>query len=190
MHIPEPGPNVPRRGGPLRAAIGRFTLWLLGWRIEGNVPDVSKMLVIAAPHSSNWDFVIGMAVMFAMRLDGRFLGKTELFRWPLGPLMRWLGGTPVNRASPGGVVGETITRIRTSRGFILAMSPEGTRRPLDRWKSGFYRIARGADLPIVAGYFDNAGKRAGFGPVFHPTGNTEAEIDRMRAFYAGMSRRS
>jgi len=190
MHIPEPGPNVPRRGGPLRAALGRFALWLLGWRVEGSLPDVPKMLVIAAPHSSNWDFIIGMALVWAMRLDGHFLGKAELFRWPLGPLMRWLGGTPVDRASPGGVVGDTITRIRASPGFILGMSPEGTRRPVSRWKSGFYRIALGANLPIVAGYFDNARKRVGFGPVFHPAGNTEAEIDSMRAFYRGFARRA
>lgn len=189
MHIPEPGPNVPRRGGAVRAAIGRFTLGLLGWRIEGNVPDLPKMLVIAAPHSSNWDFVIGMAVMFAMRLDGRFLGKAELFRWPLGVLMRYLGGTPVDRASPTGVVAGTITRIRTSPGFILAMSPEGTRNPVTRWKNGFYRIAQGANIAIVAAYFDNAGRRAGFGPVFQPTGNTEAEIGAMRAFYAQFARR-
>lgn len=189
MHIPEPGPNVPRRGGALRAATGRFTLWLLGWRVEGNVPDVPRMVVIGAPHSSNWDFVIGMAVMFAMRLDVRFLGKRESFRWPLGPLMRWLGGTPVDRASPDGVVEGAITRIRTSPGFILAMSPEGTRRPVDRWKSGFYRIAKGANIPIIAGYFDNAARRVGFGPVFHPTGNPRTQIDEMRSFYSGMVRR-
>jgi 1-acyl-sn-glycerol-3-phosphate acyltransferase len=147
------------------------------------------MLIIAAPHSSNWDFVIGMALVFAMRLDGRFLGKAELFRGPLGVLMRWLGGTPVDRANPGGVVGQAIARIEASPKFILGMAPEGTRKPVDRWKTGFYRIALGAGLPIVAGYFDNQGKRVGFGPVFHPTGNTEAEIDVMRAFYAGLPRR-
>ena len=189
MHIPEPGPRVPRRGGFLRAAIGRFTLRLLGWRIEGNLPDVPKLLVIAAPHSSNWDFVIGIATVFAMRLDARFLGKTELFRWPLGPLMRWFGGTPVDRASPEGVVEETVAHIAASPAFLLGMAPEGTRKPVERWKTGFYRIALAAGIPIVAGYFDNTRKRVGFGPVFHPAGNTEAEIDAMRAFYAGFTRR-
>jgi 1-acyl-sn-glycerol-3-phosphate acyltransferase len=189
MHIPEPGPNVPRRGGAIRAAVGRFTLWLLGWRIEGTLPDVPKMLVIGAPHSSNWDFVIGIAAVFALRLDIRFLGKAELFRWPLGGLMRWFGGTPVDRSSPEGVVEETISHIKASPGFLLSMAPEGTRKPVDRWKTGFYRIALAAGIPIVAGYFDNARKRIGFGPVFHATGNTDAEIATMQKFYAGIARR-
>lgn len=189
MPIPEPGPNVPRRGGALRAAAGRFTLRLLGWKIEGNLPDLPKMLIIGAPHSSNWDFVIGIAAVFAMRLDIRFLGKAEIFRWPLGGLMRWFGGTPVNRAHPDGIVEETVALIKTSPAFILAMAPEGTRKPVERWKTGFYRIAMAASIPIVAGYFDNARKQVGFGPVFHPAGNTGAEIDRMQAFYRAFARR-
>ena len=189
MPIPEPGPNVPRRGGALRAALGRFTLRLLGWKIEGNLPDLPKMLIIAAPHSSNWDFVLGIALVFAMRLDMRFLGKAELFRWPLGVLMRWFGGTPVNRAHPAGVVAETVALIKASPAFLLAMAPEGTRKPVERWKTGFYRIAMAAGIPIVAGYFDNARKRVGFDQVFHPTGNTEAEIDQMRTFYRRFPRR-
>ena len=189
MPIPEPGPNVPRRGGALRAALGRFTLRLHGWKIEGNLPDLPKMLIIAAPHSSNWDFVLGIAIVFAMRLDLRFLGKAEVFRWPLGVLMRWFGGTPVNRAHPEGIVEETVAHIKASPAFLLAMAPEGTRKPVERWKTGFYRIAMAAGIPIVAGYFDNKRKCVGFGAVFHPTGNTEPEIDQMRAFYRGFPRR-
>lgn len=189
MPIPESGPHVPRRGGALRAAVGRFTLRLLGWEIEGNLPDLPKMVIIGAPHSSNWDFVLGIAAVFAMRLDLRFLGKAEVFRWPLGVLMRRFGGTPVNRAHPEGIVQETVALIKTSPAFILAMAPEGTRRPVERWKTGFYRIAMAAGIPIVAGYFDNSRKRVGFGQVFHPTGNIEAEIDQMRAYYRAFPRR-
>ena len=181
---------MPRRGSASRAAIGRLVLRMLGWRIEANLPDLPKLLVIVAPHSSNWDFVIGIAVVFAMRLDARFLGKAELFRGLLGVLMRWFGGTPVDRDSPEGVVDQVIARFNASSKLLLAMAPEGTRRPVDRWKTGFYRIALGAGVPIVAAYLDNARRRAGFGPVFHPTGNTEAEIDAMRAFYARFPRRA
>jgi 1-acyl-sn-glycerol-3-phosphate acyltransferase len=187
--IPEPGPQVPRRGGPIRAAIGRLVLRLLGWRIEGSLPDLPRMLVIAAPHSSNWDFVIGVAIMFALRLDVRFLGKVELFRGPLAPFMRWLGGIPVNRQRPDAVVEDAIERFRTTPRLLLAMAPEGTRQPVERWKTGFYRIAVGAGVPIVPGFFDNARRRVGFGPVFTPTGNQAQDIEQLRGFYRGLGRR-
>lgn len=187
--IPEPGPQVPRRGGPIRAAIGRLALRLLGWRIEGNLPDLSRMLVIAAPHSSNWDFVIGVAVVFALKLDVRFLGKAELFWGPLAPFMRWLGGIPVDRQRPDAVVEDAIERFRTASRLLLAMAPEGTRKPVERWKTGFYRIAVGAGVPIVPGFFDNARKRVGFRPAFIPTGNQAEDIEQLRAFYRGLVRR-
>ena len=173
----------------MRAAIGRLTLRLLGWRIEGNLPDLPRMVVIGAPHSSNWDFVLGVALVFAMRLDIRFLGKQELFRGPLGGFMRWLGGIPVHRDRPDGVVEDAIARFAESDRLVLAMAPEGTRRPVDRWKTGFYRIAAGAGVPIVAGFFDNGRKRIGFGAVFRADGDPDADIERIREWYAGMPRR-
>jgi 1-acyl-sn-glycerol-3-phosphate acyltransferase len=190
IEIPEPGPSVPRRGGRIRAAIGRLVLRLLGWRIEGNLPDLPRMLVIAAPHSSNWDFVIGVALVFAMRLDIRFLGKAELFGGPLAPLMRWLGGTPVNREHPEGVVADAIKGFTGSPKFLLAMAPEGTRKPVEHWKTGFYRIALGAGVPIVPGFFDNARKRVGFGPPLTPTGNLAGDVERLRSFYQHLTRRN
>ena len=190
MPFPEPGPRVPRRGGVLRAAIGRGILRVLGWRLEGSLPDRSKFVVTAAPHSSNWDFVIGIGLLFALRLDVRWVGKAELFRGPLAPLMRWLGGIPVERNQPQGFVDQLVREFASRDALLLALAPEGTRKPVERWKSGFYRVAVGAGVPIVPGYFDNARKRVGFGPEFVPTGDAEADIGELRSFYARFKRRA
>lgn len=189
MVIPEPGPNVPRRGGPMRAAIGRAILALTGWRIDPVMPDLPKFVVIAAPHSSNWDFIIGIGFLFALRLDARFIGKAELFRGPLGPLMRWLGGMPVDRNQPQGFVDQTIAMFDASEKLMVALAPEGTRKPVEKWKTGFYRIAVGARVPIVPGYFDNGRRAVGLGPPFHATGDAEADLAALRAFYAKIPRR-
>jgi 1-acyl-sn-glycerol-3-phosphate acyltransferase len=189
MEIAEPGPQVPRRGGALRAAIGRGWLRWLGWRLEGTLPDLPKFVVTAAPHSSNRDFYVGIAAVFALRLDIRFVGKAELFRGPLGPIMRWLGGLPVDRHRPEGFVEQIVALFAEREQLVLAMAPEGTRKPVERWKSGFYRIAVGAGVPIVPGYFDNARKRVGFGEPFWPTGEAERDIAELRKFYAPLRRR-
>ena len=189
MPIPEPGSRIPRRGGALRAALGRTILRLAGWRIDGALPDQPKLVVLAAPHSSNWDFVLGIALVFALRLDLRFIGKAELFRGPLGPLMRWLGGLAVDRRRPEGFVAQTVAMFAERDHLVLAVAPEGTRRPVQKWKSGFYRIALGAGVPIVPGFFDNGRKAIGFGPALVPSGNAEADIEKLRAFYAPIRRR-
>ena len=147
------------------------------------------MVITAAPHSSAWDFIIGIAAVFALRLDVRFVGKSELFRGPLGPLMRWLGGLPVDRHHPEGFVQQIAARFATREHLVLAMAPEGTRKPVERWKSGFYRIALGAGVPIVPGYFDNGRKRVGFGTPVWPSGNAEEDMAVLREFYARIPRR-
>jgi 1-acyl-sn-glycerol-3-phosphate acyltransferase len=189
MNLPEPGNNLPRRGGAVRAAIGRTLVRLAGWTIDPEIPDLPKFVVIAAPHSSNWDFVVGIGLIFALRLDIHFIGKAELFRGPLGPMMRGLGGLPVDRSQPQGVVEQTIALFNSHDRLIVAVAPEGTRKPVTKWKSGFYRIALGAGVPIVTGYFDTRRRVVGMGQPFHPTGDAEADIAQLRAFYASMPRR-
>lgn len=189
MQIPEPGPRVPRRGGVLRAAIGRTLLRLTGWRIRNALPDYPKLVIIVAPHSSNWDFVLGISVVFAMRLDARWVGKAELFRGPLGPFMRWLGGLPVDRHHPKGFVDQVVTQFAGTERLLLAMAPEGTRKPVQHWKSGFYRIALGAGVPIVPAFLDNAKREVGFSAPFWPTGDAEADLAALRALYAPIPRR-
>ena len=189
MQIPEPGPRVPRRGGALRAALGRLMLRAMGWRVGAGLPDLPKAVIIAAPHSSNWDFFVGVATMFALRLDVRFIGKAELFRGPAGPVMRWLGGLPVDRKRPEGVVEQAVARFAGQEQLLLAVAPEGTRKPVTKWKSGFYRIALGAGVPIIPGHFDNGHRVIGFLPPFHPTGDFEADLQTLRALYAPFPRR-
>jgi 1-acyl-sn-glycerol-3-phosphate acyltransferase len=189
MEIPEPGPHVPRRGGSIRAAVGRAMLRILRFRCGGAIPDLAKAVIIAAPHSSNRDFFVGIALVFAMRLDARFIGKAELFRGPLGPVMRWFGGLPVNRRRPEGLVEQTVRMFAERESLLLAVAPEGTRKPVDRWKSGFYRIALAAGVPVIPGFFDNGRRLVGFGPPFQPTGNMAEDIATLQSFYATMPRR-
>ena len=162
---------------------------LIGWRIDNALPDLPKCVVTAAPHSSNWDFIVAIALVFALHLDVHFLAKAEIFRGPLGPLMRWLGGIPVDRSRPQGMVEDAAAMIAGSEKMVLAIAPEGTRKPVEKWKSGFYRIALAAGVPIVPGYFDNGRKAIGFGPVLYPSGDAEADIAALRAFYAPIKRK-
>lgn len=150
----------------------------------GSLPDEPKFVIIAAPHTSNRDFILGMSMVFAQSLDARWIGKQELFRGPLGPFFRWLGGIPVDRTSPQGVVDDVVRAFRARNRMILAIAPEGTRKAVERWKTGFHRIASGAEVPIVCGFFDNARRAVGFGPVVWPTTDQEGDIKRLRAWYA------
>lgn len=182
-----PPPNVPRRGGPVRRGLGRLILRLLGWRMTGTLPDLPKFVIIAAPHTSNRDFILGMSLVFAQSIDAKWIGKQELFRGPLGAFFRWLGGIPVDRSSPQGVVEDAIAAFTARDRMVLAIAPEGTRKAVERWKTGFHRIAAGASVPIVCGFFDNARRCVGFGPVVWPTTDLEGDIDRLRAWYAPIS---
>lgn len=164
-------------------------LALLGWRIEGAIPNLAKAVVIAAPHSSNWDFVVGIALVFATGVRIGWIGKIELFRWPFGPVMRWLGGVPVDRRATQGFVEQIAETFRRHDRLFLAVAPAGTRRPGVPWKSGFYYMALRAKVPILPGFFDYSRKRLGFLPPFVPTGDVEADLDRLRAAYLPFKRR-
>lgn len=177
------GKRVPRKGGPVTRWLGRMVLQALGFRIEGTLPDLAKFVVIAAPHTSNWDFVIGMAARWVLSVDARWLGKDKLFWWPFGYFLQWLGGTPVDRSSSNGVVDQVVGWYRDREQLIVGLSPEGTRKKVDRWRTGFYHIARGAGVPILLAYFDYGKKTVGFGPLMNPTGNVEADMKEMIAFY-------
>lgn len=181
---PVPG-VVPQRGGPLRRAVGRAILRLAGWRVEGAMPAAPRFVAIAAPHSSNWDFVIGMAAVFGLGLDVRFIGKDTLFRPPLGWLMRALGGQPVNRRVPQGVVGQLTAAMRQHDRYVLGLAPQGTRAAGAPWRTGFYHIACAAGVPIFPVAFDYPSRTLRLGPLFHPTGELAADLPRLQAFYEG-----
>jgi 1-acyl-sn-glycerol-3-phosphate acyltransferase len=181
--IPLLGPSVPRAHGRLAAAIGRFMMGVRGWRVEGAIPDLPKMVMVVAPHTSNWDFSTGLWPKLALRLDVRFVGKHTLFRWPLGPVMRWLGGVPVNRSAAAGFVREVGRMLREADRMLLVIAPEGTRKPAE-WKSGFYRIAVEAGVPILLAAFDYPRKAVRFGPLIQPSGDYEKDLALIRSHYS------
>ncbi|GAA6140653.1 lysophospholipid acyltransferase family protein [Hydrogenophaga sp. 5NK40-0174] len=161
-------------------------LKLTGWRIEGALPaEAAKSVFIAAPHTSNWDLPYTLMVAFALRLNPYWMGKHTLFKGLAGPVMRWLGGIAVNRDQANNLVAASAQAIRDADSPLqLIVPPEGTRSKTRYWKTGFYHIARTAEVPIVMAYMDYATKRSGLGPLFEPTGDVEADMSAIKAFYA------
>lgn len=155
---------------------------LFGWRMTGSLPDIPRMVLIAAPHTSNWDFLVGVGAMYSAGFRVSFLGKHTLFRPPLGWIMRWLGGRPVDRASTRGMVAETVAQMQASDRFILALAPEGTRKRVVRWKTGFWQVAKAAGLPIVLGFFDYGTRTVGFGPIVWP-GELDQDLSTIQSYY-------
>ena len=161
-------------------------LKLTGWKLEGALPaEQGKCVLIAAPHTSNWDLPYTLMVAFALRLNIYWMGKRQIFNWPFGALMRWLGGIPVNREQSSNLVAASAAALRAADGPVqLIVPPEGTRSKTRYWKTGFYWIAHEAKVPIVMAYMDYARKLSGLGPVFEPTGNIEADMAEIKRFYA------
>lgn len=180
---------MPRAGGAVSRALGHWTLAVMGWRVVGEIPDLPKMVIIVAPHSSNWDFVVGVAAKLAMRLRVKYLGKDSLFRFPLGILMRRLGGIPVDRNNSNAVVTSIVSEFERRRRLVLAIAPEGTRKRVERWRSGFYHIARSAGVPIVPVALNWNDRVMEIGTPFTPTGDTEGDLRHLRSRYDGVRRR-
>jgi 1-acyl-sn-glycerol-3-phosphate acyltransferase len=169
----------------LRALSAGF-LRLNGWTVEGALPpSARKCVFIAAPHTSNWDLPYTLMVSFVLGLDIHWMGKASIFRFPFGALMRWLGGIAVKREQSNNLVAVSAQVLRDAEGPLqLVVPPEGTRAAVRRWKTGFYYIALQAEVPIVMAYMDYERKLAGLGPVFVPTGDIEADMRQIKAFYA------
>jgi 1-acyl-sn-glycerol-3-phosphate acyltransferase len=189
LTLPVLGRQVPKRGNALSRALAVLALKLTGWRIEGEFPNVSKFVLIVAPHTSNWEFPLGLMAMYAIGLRGAFLAKHTLFRWPIGVVMRWLGGIPVDRSSAHNVVFQTTALFRNRPHLILVVTPDGTRKKLPKWRTGFWYVARGAGVPIMPIAFDYSAKLFRFRPLFYPTGERDADFEALRAnFHAGMAK--
>ncbi len=169
----------------------RFTIWLgrvvykmIGWQVEGSVPEsVPKSVMIVAHHTSNWDFPIGLFGSFALNIKPFWIGKHSLFNWPMGRLMRWLGGIPIDRRHSKDFVKHAIQLLNDHEKLMLVIAPEGTRKRVDQWKSGFYYIANGASVPIICAFIDYKRKVTGIGPIIMPTGDIQADLQKIRAFY-------
>ena len=161
-------------------------LRLAGWRVDGLRPIERKYVLIAAPHTSNWDFPFTLMVCFAMRLNVYWMGKASLFPPVLGILARWLGGIAVNRARSGNLVQSTIDAFHSNENLTVIVPPEGTRRNVSHWKTGFYHIAHGAGVPVALGYLDFKRKAGGIGAVFYTTGDIAKDMQVIQEFYDGI----
>jgi len=170
----------------LLRALSVVYLKLAGWQVQGTVPaQAQKCVLIAAPHTSNWDLPYTLMVAFVLRLNIYWIGKASLFRFPFGPVMRWLGGIAVDRSKTNNLVQASAQAIQAAEGALqLIVPPEGTRSKTRYWKTGFYHIATAAQVPIVMAYMDYQRKISGLGPIFVPTGDVEADMVQIKAFYA------
>ncbi len=169
----------------------RGFLRLNGWKVEGSLPiEARKCVLIAAPHTSNWDLPYTLMVAFVLNLNIYWMGKHSLFAFPFGPVMRWLGGIAVDRSRSTNLVSASAMALKAADGPVqLVVPPEGTRGRTTHWKTGFYYIALEAGVPIVLAYMDYARKVSGLGPVFVPTGDVDADMAEIKRFYAGVKGR-
>lgn len=165
------------------AWLSHLLLKLTGWTLSGQLPAEKKYIIIFYPHTSNWDFVLGVFGCFALKLDFSFLGKHSLFEGPFGWAFRRLGGFPVKRDERKNMVTQVVELIASRERIALALAPEGTRSKTDHWRSGFYHIARAADVPVLLAFIDSSRRRIGVGPLLTMTGDVAADLAAIRAFY-------
>jgi 1-acyl-sn-glycerol-3-phosphate acyltransferase len=162
---------------------------LRGWHFTGEEPPFPKFVAVGAPHTSNWDFMIFLAVVSHFKIPARVIGKSSLVRWPFGNLMRRLGIIPIDRDSAHGLVEQMVDEFEQSERMAVVIAPEGTRGAAKHWRSGFYRIAVAANVPIVMSFIDAENRIAGLGPTLHPSGEITSDMDQLRAFYSGIKGR-
>lgn len=174
---------------PFLRLISAVCLKIMGWRVVGQVPDQPRVVIVGAFHTSNWDFVIGLFAAFMLRMKAYWIGKDNLFRGPFKAFFQWFGGIPIDRTVSQNLVERITAVIRGQERMILALAPEGTRKKVSHWKTGFYHIAMGAGTPIVLGFIDYRRKLCGLGPMLVPTGNIAEDMEKIRAFYAGVTAR-
>jgi 1-acyl-sn-glycerol-3-phosphate acyltransferase len=163
--------------------LSKFVFWITGWKIIGKAPLEKKFIMIAAPHTSNWDFLYARAAFYIMGIRLKYTIKSELFFFPLGLLLKAMGGIPIDRKSKGKMVDKMIKLYDNWESLTIMITPEGTRSYSPDWKKGFYHIANGAGIPISLGFLDYKKKEAGIGPLFYPTGNYESDLEKIKNFY-------
>jgi len=187
MDVPIIGDALPRRGNRFSRLIAQSLMTLFGWRIEVDAPNVPKIVLVGAPHTSNWDFVLTLTTFFALSVRISWMAKHTFFRWPFSGLLKWLGGVPIDRTiQDDGIVKQTIQAFDNHEKFVIAVMPEGTRSKARRWKTGFYHIAQGAKVPIVLVRFDYGRKVMGIGPAIEPSGDIAAEMAHIQSIFAAI----
>lgn len=187
MELPVVGEALPRRGNEFTRRLARGALRLSGWWIEGELPNTPQFVAVGAPHRSAWEFWLAMLCIYGLGLRLNWMAKDSLFVWPIAGILRWLGGIAIDRRVRHGMVTQSVAEFARRPQLILALAPEGTRAkagcPVAEWKSGYYHIAYGAGVPIVPAYVDYAGKRLILGPSFEPSGDIDADVQKLQAFY-------
>ena len=168
----------------MRRRIANLLLWLIGWKPEGSAPAQAKCIVIAAPHTSNWDFVLMLLFSYHFGVRMQWMGKHSLFHGPMGWLMRRLGGIAIDRRSQNNVVQQMAEEFNRASSLCVVIPPEGTRGYTSYWKSGFYHIAAAAGVPIVLGHLDYQRKVGGLGVAVWPSGDVQGDMDRIRNYYS------
>jgi 1-acyl-sn-glycerol-3-phosphate acyltransferase len=156
--------------------VGLLGLKLLGWKRTGNTPPIPKFVAVVAPHTANGDFLPFLLLCWSHGLRPHFIGKHTLFKWPIGILMRWCGGIPVNRSSSKDLVSQIVDVLNENERLVLGIAPEGTRKYVDHWKSGFYHMAHNAGVPIIFGAIDAPGRELNVSDPFYTTGNIDADM--------------
>jgi 1-acyl-sn-glycerol-3-phosphate acyltransferase len=188
LGMPELGARIPRRGNGFSKAGARAVMRAAGWKIVGEVPDEPKIVLVGAPHTSNWDYIFTVLTVYSLGVDIHFVGKQSLFDNPLGGVMRFTGGIPLDRATSEGFVDQMVEEFKERDSFVLAIMPEGTRsrEGVVKWRSGFYYIAQGAGVPMVLVIFDYGRKIMHLGPTFWPSGDYEADLAAIQPYFAGI----
>ncbi len=170
-------PKVAKIAIVMFSTLSRWIMKLFGWKNTGQNPKhLDKYMVVVVPHTSNWDFPLGLLARSAWGLDIKYVGKKEMFRWPFGTLMKWLGGYPVDRSKASNFVSAVVQIIKKKEKFALCIAPEGTRKKVKKLKRGFYYMAKGADIPIVLVTFDYAKKEIHWAEPFMPTDDEDADM--------------
>lgn len=179
--VPELGELVPKRGNALTRKVGATALRLMGWRFEGSFPNVPKLVAIGAPHTTAKDFPVAIMTIMALGIHATWLGVDWIFRFPM---MRWVGGVPIDRSKRQDLVSLNIDKFKDREGYVLALAPEGSRKKVVPWKTGYYHIAHGAGVPILMIGIDQQHKVLHFGPCLETSGDLEADMEKIRSFYA------
>lgn len=189
MEIPKLRELTPKTNSIIKKAIGKFLLWSYRWRVEGEVHNAKKFMVILAPHTSYWGFLTNMSIMLALGVNNRWFVADAFCWWPLGNLMRWLGGIPIDRSSPQDLVSFSISKFADHDELILALYPEGTTRKAEKWKTGFWHIEHGADIPIQFLSVDYKKRASVFGPVIKPSDDIKADMKKIQAYFKDVTPR-
>ena len=164
--------------------IARFGINISGWTIKGRVPDEERIVIIAAPHTSNWDFILAMLAIFGLNIKVRWLGKNSIFKPGFKLFFEWLGGIPVYRDNPSTLIEKVVNIVKKEKSIVIAMTPEGTRKKVKRWKTGFLRIAKQTQSKILLISIDAPTKSIEIGKIFNPSGNSEEDLTYIQNYYS------